>query len=628
MSPLMQVNGHLTITLKSALLIGGQNQAGSTYDVATARDASGEVLLPASAIKGACREACVRLARAYDMRVCSLGGPCGDATQLCVICQLFGAPGPDRPGLILAEDELPQNEVGHDGGLRFADGSLRGDPAHMLSLRPSVSIDRATGAARDGLLAMAQVATPPGGAAPILANLTGQVSKQAWALFAEALQLVDGIGRGRTRGLGEVEVRFDPTSPAAIQPPSIAADVAASQIAVLRITAREPLTLGRQGAGSIHYSERRILGSTLRGAIAAALLRAGVRPEEDVFQKLFVDPTTCLRFSDALLAQAAERGVPLPLPLSTLTCKRASAHDDSGPPIYHDTLLVEAMQGALIKAGGVPRAPRCPICDGSLQHEGGTYPRVMPKRRFVTRLARDPRTGTGVPAMLYSLEQILPGTSFVATVSGISEEAIQLLGRAGPIYLGQGRSKGQGLVTLALDRAPALVPAALRQRWQRFAEGAAPLLHSARRCGAAELPEDPRDLIAVVARTDLHLHEDELAQRIFGAPCAPLWRSVKHEGRGGWDQGHRPLSERQTEIKPRPRPFLQVFRAGSVWLFPATPGRPTEAHLHQLERDGLEVDDTRDETRRGRHLGLGQVIFFPDVLLKQVTRPAHKGQRA
>lgn len=603
------IHGSLLVTVKSPLLIAGRGSPGSVVDAATELTSSGEPFIPSSTLKGAIREACARLARGRGDSTCSLAAPCAPA-KLCVLCQLFGTPGPDRPGLIRPEDVRLQSDIGSEGGLHFGDATGAGKAD--LSVRPSVAIGRQAGAAAEGLLAMVEVADAP--AAPLRASLHGHVPEKAWELFHDALDLVDGVGHGRTRGLGHVSIAWAPAPAPA--PPAVAVERAGDRQALLRVRPKQPLVLGSFGAGNITESLDHVQGSTLRGALAKAVLRGGVPPQDPRFQRLFVDPKTCLRFSDAWPTND-KNTLPLPRPQTTLVCKR-HPHEPKEKPRYHDVLLQHALAGRVVAGGGTPTLPRCTVkdCGEDMKSGIGVYPEMKLKRRIVTRLGRDVATGSGMPALLFSVEQILPedGLTFVGTVDGLDDDARALLAQAGPVYLGRGRSLSQGLAEVEIAALPASASrAGLKRRWETFATAATDLLKIARAHAPkpAELPADPRRLIAVLARTDVSLRTAAVQQALFGDRGADvLWCQLRHRQRGGWDQGFTPG---KTEPRPRPRDLLTVIAAGSVWLFACEGEPPTPEHLLALEREGLPSPTDEDEQR---HLGLNQVSFFPEPLLQ------------
>jgi hypothetical protein len=328
-----------------------------------------------------------------------------------------------------------------------------------------------------------------------------------------------------------------------------------------------------------------------------------------VFRHAFVDSETWLRFSDARPARTRDRTLPLPLPLTTLRCKNHEDRRHHKGEVLHDFAIRMALAQKILQRGGVWLPPTCRSCGEPLKHEEGTFPICDPQRRIVTRVGRDVRTGSAMPGLLYSVEQVLPGTGFIGTVAGLTAEARELLEQAGEIFVGQGRSRGQGRVAVRLESASHLVgERAVARRRESFVKAVAPLLALAG--GPAQgLPEDPLDLVAVVARTDLDLvsegtSEDataELARCIFGTPDAEVLLVRLTIGRRtGWD-----------EMQGRARPLKQVVRAGAVWIFRCPPGhRPVTAHLAGLETSGVGND---------RELGLGQIIFYPDILLKGWT---------
>jgi len=97
----------LHVHLDGAILIGGYTSPTGFLDAVTAADRDGRVVIPASALKGALREAVTRLHGG-----CNLAEPCqGDP---CPACRLFGQPGTDTDKLLEAcrdIDRLEREEI-------------------------------------------------------------------------------------------------------------------------------------------------------------------------------------------------------------------------------------------------------------------------------------------------------------------------------------------------------------------------------------------------------------------------------------------------------------------------------------------------------------------------------------
>jgi hypothetical protein len=384
--------------------------------------------------------------------------------------------------------------------------------------------------------------------------------------------------------------------------------------AVLRIKPLAPLILGAMPDGSnVMRSLTYIPGSSIRGALAWALVRAGCSPDDPSFRGAFVDTDTCLRFSDAYLAKRESDRLPLPRPVSTLRCKHD--RDDAHRRHYaanrdsrseKDMLLLWMLAARLLDSGGRWEHPTCPVCEDALRGSEGLLDAPRLERRIVTRLCRDIRTSSAMQGMLYSIEQIEPSPDhrFCASVSGLTQQALDLLGRFPDlqVHIGKNRTRGFGRVSLELEERSSDI----ERRLEGFAAVAGKLAGVATECGAADLPSDGARLLSVLARTDLALPPeragDEIGREVFGAGDG--WRllaSYQTTGvRSGWDA----VDGRSCG----PRPMRPVVRAGSAWLF-GCDAPPPLATLDRLEIEGVGW---------GTWLGMGQIVFDPDVFWKGV----------
>ncbi|GAB4195488.1 MAG: hypothetical protein OHK0013_01690 [Sandaracinaceae bacterium] len=583
----------LRVRLRSPLLAGGQSTPVSDVDLTTAVDARGKPYLPASALRGALREACVRLenARAADGVTADpwSGGP--------LTRSLFGEPGRDRPGLV------PEAEAVHAGvaepersrcGFRVGDAKLESG-GWDRGVRPGVAISRQTQSAQEGLHYQVETFDVPD--AELVAACELDASPEAEQLLLDALSLVDGVGRGRSRGLGWVELELVPReaprdSIALVQPPP------PQGVAVLDVLAVERLVLGGlRGPTNVRESLELLPGSMLRGALAAAVLASGTSPEDDVFRRAFVDPSSCLLFSDVLpVGKDAPAGaVPTPLPRSLLACRRANEKDHLEADrasrkrgVRFDTLVLSTLQSALLERGGFPEQILCPVCKSPLRPTRRSDTAV--RQRVVTRVGRDVGTGSFMDGLLYSTVEIEPDTRFRGTVARLDAAAQALLARASTQVIRVGGLRSRGLGTVKLSFAvPGSGVRAVERRLKSFRQALQPWMPAVRAAAVPGWPEDVDRIVPVLARTDI-AHPPEassalLAETLRGRVLASFQTTSV---RSGWD-------DRAKE----PRTLRPVVAAGSAWLL-ALDAKVDLDLLARLESEGIGDD---------RHLGMGRLAF-------------------
>ncbi len=600
---MMHIAGKIRISLRTPLLVDGHTSPSTgQVDATTARDGH-RLLVPASTLRGALREACVRLENAEIDGDSPWGGP------LCA--ELFGVAGRDRPGVTDGTDIVshqgPEQDVdgdaqqvgGRGGRLRVEDA--RGDSL-VLSIRHGVGVDRKTGAARPEIHFQREVGGTRGDV--LEADFECLGSEAALDLLRRGVRLVTAIGNSQSRGLGWVDLTLDER---AVAPrPTLSLPAAGSSGWLVDITAMEPLMLGGLPSPSnTRVSLDFIPGSTLRGALGAAALRAGLSHEDPRFRAAFVDPETCISFSDALPfdGEQREKHLPLPAPRSRLACKHADAADHNGAPC-RDTLIPAALAALVLGQGsGGVAIHRCEVCDRPLTSARGWLSaerrgqRVAPNHRVVTRLARDVSTGSVMPGMLYSAAQLEAKAKFRATLSRVSEDARELLASIdGPVLVGGMRSRGLGKIRISFTPHGG---GGVTYRRQQLAKTAKPLCSAAARLGAAA--PDAASLIPVLARTDLALDPAEAPARVgdalFGAGRFEVLAVAQAAGvRSGW-----------SDIAGGPRPLRPVVASGSAWLFVVSDEALDDARLAAAELDGIG-----DE----RELGLGRITVAPKALME------------
>lgn len=583
------ITKRLRVTLQSPVLVDGHTSPTSYVDATSAKRGDNH-FVPASALRGALREACGRLENAQrvaaheDVEPDSIGP---------LTLELFGRPGVDRPELsdgTATDIAVHSGEgAGELGGLRVSDAIAR--QTTRSEIRFGVGVDRWTGSAVPEVHFQREVAGAPGDV--LMASIECRASAPAVALLERALELVTGLGNSQSRGLGRVRVELvedvDRRSTIAL---------GSGAVQMVELTAEEPLLLGglptpTNARESLSY----VTGGALRGALVDAALRSGLSVEDPDVHFSLIDPETCVLFSDALPATGAP-GLPLPAPRSLLACKHADESGHEGKKgVRRDTLVTGWLARELLRVGGTAAPHRCPVCDRVLTSSSGWFPAMDHARRVVTRLGRDLATGSAAPGLLYSTEQVEPGASFRATAARVGLEAKRVLAQiSAPVRVGGLRNRGLGTVRVALSDADELRPGHLKFRRESFAKKATPLVKLAKSAGVAGL--DAIRLLAVVARTDLALAPEQAPTVLAGLLSATVLAVAQSaDVRSGWNA-----------LTPGPRPLRPVVAAGSAWLF-------SNSELSDEELARLEVEGVGDD----RELGLGRLAIAPHVLLEGWT---------
>lgn|GEM_PF-3593663 len=469
----------------AALALGGQSPAQYGGHKGTARDTEGRPVLPATALRGALRLELERLLRGMNPQgtACNSndkdGRPDAAAQEEpcpCPVCRLFGESG-TFTGTLRLEDALLDPEAP--------------DNALEAVLRPQVAVDRRTRAAADQHLLMLE-ATPvfPAAAAPTFRargyliprgpeddkeKLEGDLRN-----LQAACRALRAIGSGKARGLGWVECCVEEV--ATPKTPSEATHLTPGTLEVT-FEALAPLHFG-QGPpmGFFHPSQNHAGGSTVRGALAFALIERHPKvTESDGFQALF-GPESATTFGSA----RGEYDQPL----------RVRRKCRPGEHVFDD-LVPEVLRRHAIQHGlglAVQPGRACP-------HEGcaadktvpWSYTRAKPGflRRVRSRVALNRRTATAMDAKLYSMEVVEPHLQWGQTktplylraeIRKVPAEALPLLAslQGQEIWLGGKRSKGLGRCRVTWKAAPPELPEeaqapieeldrALREGWRAIA---------------------------------------------------------------------------------------------------------------------------------------------------------------
>jgi CRISPR/Cas system CSM-associated protein Csm3 (group 7 of RAMP superfamily) len=202
----------ITAVIDTALCIGAGGSSGSLADKSIVRNSEGNLLIPASQLKGRLRHECEKIARGLNWAICDSPNPetmCPQRAGLtgnferteykisgykdqyhCLICQIFGNP------------VLPSRVI-------FDDLICTEDPDNLPEvLRPGVTINRRRRIAEEQKLYFLE-------SSPANAQLrfTGHIHLSGMPVYTEALILaglrhIHALGGSKSAGLGWLHWEF------------------------------------------------------------------------------------------------------------------------------------------------------------------------------------------------------------------------------------------------------------------------------------------------------------------------------------------------------------------------------------------------------------------------------------
>lgn len=571
----------------SALLVGGHSESRHGADRATARDVEGRPMLPASALRGALRIELERLLRGLDgsRTACSanLAAPAADGAPCqCPVCRLFGSEG------------------SASGTLRLEDARLSAEVATPVEeSRPGVGVGRRTRTVVAKHLTFAETSgvLNAGGGDAVLRAAARLVPRGAqdgeaslaedWRHLAAACAALNGLGGGKARGLGWVQCSLEPPAlPPATVVESVARDGAhfpgATGTACVCFEALAPLHLG-QGRQIAFFqpSLEHAPGSTVRGALAFALLENGLAKDGDTAFATLFDPRSGVSFGAARTAGD--------IPSATRRKCRAAGH-------VFDDLVGELVRR---RAAGAGLALAVSSEGACLERACGAQKLVPePRRRGTsapvvrvrTRTALNRLTGTAMDRKLYSLAALEPSMPhpggqgshdplvLEAEVRGLTAETLALLASldAREAWLGGKRSRGMGRCHLALRAGDEPSHAKVRERIEALAAELAEAWSAVRQTAGERLPEPfvPADRVPVAIvlaepwaplSEGLDLFAGPLAGH--GAELVDAFLSTSEEGRFGANEASwygAPQQVLRGEASP-----VRAVAAGSVYVYSA-----------------------------------------------------------
>lgn len=560
----------------AAFSIGGHTQPRFGGDHATARDACDRPVIPASALRGALRLELERLLRGRDpaSTACSANRAEDEKECDCAVCRLFGQSGRAAGALRL------ENAV-----LVAGDGEAA---ASAVDVRSRVCIGRQRGSAVDKLLGFVETTAPLGGVTPAefraaawLVPVPGMDEAANLRNLSAACAALRAIGGGKARGFGwvsctvkELKESSSSTEAAADPPRGV----------TLSFEARAPLYFGYcRPIGYFQPTRTNALGSTVRGAVAFALLEHGlVKGDDDSFQRLVTSASFGSARTDGDRPSATRK-----------RCR------PTGQPTSHvtDDLVVDLLRRLAANRGialaiDPDRACPHPECSRAVKMvpepfaSGAAHPQV----RVRTRTALNRQAGTSMDAKLFSHQVLEPPISaenekterqplvLRSEVWGLDATASALLAKLDgrKVWLGGKRSQGMGTCLLRVEP---VAPDDLERARKRIADlkdalvnGWAAIRQAAHRDPEPILADDELP-VAIVLREPWLPAADAEAADLEGGPLASekaggLLGSFVHlaeEGRFGALEASRygaPKSVLRGEETPR-----TVVDAGSVFVY-------------------------------------------------------------
>lgn len=515
-----------------SLFIGGYAEASGQSDGDTAADRAG-LLVPGSAVKGALREAAVRLAR-------------GAEAGWQHVDRLFGR-------------EATEEKQGTEGRIRIgplrcemADGASGGDLPDPVT-RIHVSLDRRLRQAAPERLFQNRV-TAAGYGLRFRGVLTAldPLGAEEEGFLRAVISITDQVGAGRGRGLGLVSIRLD--GPRAERPPEEEQPLEGVTSAVLVLEALEPLQLaGIKDSSNYTASRDHLDGSVLRGAVAARL------PEEALETVLGGSAPAC--FGDG--RPGGLSAIPAPLTLN---------QPKGGGELYDEAvvLIAETLTGRRLRRPFDLRR-----VEGTLFQQDGTWARAQLKRRTITRAARDYATGRVADGKLFSLEVIDPYLDHAQKkllplrlylpVSGSPEQLGLVVAAARKdLYVGGDRSRGLGRLSL-VEVIPEPRWPSLEERHGRWSET----------LGRFETPQ-PESTGALLALGPLAVDARRLEAALGSLGLERVHGVTRRLTHGGW------ISRLSL-----PRSVGSHYVPGSVFLVRRSDGTSALPALRRIETEGL-----------------------------------------
>ncbi|MGK4007818.1 RAMP superfamily CRISPR-associated protein [Sorangium sp. So ce1036] len=572
-----------------SVMIGGSSEVPDGLHAAHAEDRDGHPFIPATALRGALREALEALLRGADLPACAGGTgidpgraeagelpsqPCTlDGGTRCKACRLFGT---QRARLDPEERAFSALVLGD---------ARAGADVDTWTVLPGVSIDRQARSAANQRLFLARVPAPSRERAFVARGRL--IFPELKQLFEAAANGTTHIGAGRSRGLARVKMKLRWLEE---EPRRAPLTMPAEGDVRVRVTLRSPASIGVPIASDdVRDTRREIPGAALRGAVGFALAETLPDPNDAAFQTL-VAPERGAQFGYLYPVDDDAHEPSAPLPITAVACKY-ERHAHGAVDTLLDRVAVALAETAK-QASDVDRTrlARC-SCGAPLRGLDGMRRRRTPvPTRSVTRVSIDRTRSSARDEQLFSQILLDAGTVFEGTIRNIPAGSRERLALAlsVPLSLGRGRSSGWGQVDVDLRAAPSLPE--IDTRAKDFDEALR------RRLKEANLPDDRVGrLVPLTLLAPLLVHgDDDGRTTMFRALEASefLLTARRFSREGGWDQQ-----------KGRMEPALAVA-AGGIFVVDLGPGRSWRDVLPLLAR--IEQQGVGER----RHQGFGHVLCF------------------
>lgn len=574
----------LEIILDGSLMIAGGKSAGLGIHLSTLTRRSGRLevpYIPATALRGAIRLQMEALLRGAELDVaCPFPDeslPEGQVFQpKDMVARLFGYAGrPDDrdgsgAGLLRFTDALPLEPVAATARLR---------------IRAGVALDRYSGSAADQHLYFKEECAA-GGAIVFQASVTymGPLAQKEKQWLRAAAESTEAIGAGRSSGGGEIRIRWQEDKPAIKH--VIRGDAGTAERARLCLRLLEPAIFGDGQMLGNHRGTRLFpRGSSIRGALAWALIRAGLVPaqhthEDPGFHALFLENVS---FGD---------GLPVPEPDSEPIIRPATTREartrQERP--FKDVLVRELARERLnrrIEDGGGNRY---------LGIDDPCYrPDPAPARaldglvvRTRTRVSLDRYSGSAAFGKLFSFECLDPffanpnpdrdpvPLSFVSRIENLNPRAARLLEQMGDttLLIGGGLQHGMGLARIHLEflqQAPADWERLVKDGQRRIGKLADRLDTEVTRLASnlgigsqGDSAGDGQPLVLVARSAFITApNEDHPLARWAEWAGQPVRQFLNRETVGGFNQRYHGDTSRKGPFKTQ----YQAIGAGSVFVY-------------------------------------------------------------
>lgn len=468
----------LIITFTSPPLIGGYTGSRFGIDKTTAREFGGAPIIPASAIKGALREAFEYVVPAIpdEKKEAQLNYALCDPNEKqeqsetcnCLACEIFGS--------------VEKKE--HEGKLKIYDGVLAEgrfrdifedkEKPHSnfgYQTRYGVSISRKLKTALAERLFTGETLDSAIFPLTFEANLEGfgQLDEEQQNLFKLACENVFAIGGGRSRGYGFCALSIKEEEKINLASEEFDYQLVNGENTVnFLIRTQSPICLSdTKDYGSFFPTKDYIPGSTLRGATAAYFLNSKREPKSSEFQRLFLTENK-LYFSNAYPAVGAN---PRELVLkSAYTCKaNPGFKNESKKKVAQNHGVIDLALKNLIKTKAheagltLVQKESCPQEDCKHDLQPCTQAYYLPESddsedqaklytRVITRTALNRKLRTTHESKLFSLETIPAQTTFWGQIKGIHPNTQTLVNELNhkTFLIGADKSSGLGKITLTL----------------------------------------------------------------------------------------------------------------------------------------------------------------------------------